>query len=77
MIVIGGGIAGLTAACLLAHEGVPVTLLEAHHQTGGCAGTFRRGPWTFDVGATQVAGLEPGGSHARLFRHLNLSLIHI
>ena len=74
MIVIGGGIAGLTAACLLAHEGVPVTLLEAHHQTGGCAGTFRRGPWTFDVGATQVAGLEPGGSHARLFRHLNLPL---
>jgi C-3',4' desaturase CrtD len=74
VIVIGGGIAGLTAACLLAHEGVPVTLLEAHHQTGGCAGTFRRGAWTFDVGATQVAGLEPGGSHARLFRHLNLPL---
>ncbi len=74
MIVIGGGIAGLTAAALLAHEGVPVTLLEAHRQPGGCAGTFRRGPWTFDVGATQVAGLEPGGSHARLFKHLALPL---
>ena len=74
MIVIGGGIAGLTAAALLAHEGVPVTLLEAHRQPGGCAGTFRRGPWTFDVGATQVAGLEPGGSHARLLKHLALPL---
>ena len=72
VIVIGGGIAGLTAAALLAHENINVTLLEAHHQLGGCAGTFRRGPYTFDVGATQVAGLEPGGSHARIFRHLGL-----
>ena len=74
MIVIGGGIAGLTAAALLAHDGIAVTLLEAHHQAGGCAGTFRRGAWTFDVGATQVAGLEPGGSHARILRHLGLAL---
>ena len=74
MIVIGGGIAGLTAAALLSKEGLAVTLLEAHHQPGGCAGTFRRGPWTFDVGATQVAGLEPGGSHERLLHHLGLPL---
>ena len=74
VIVIGGGIAGLTAGALLAREGLAVTLLEAHHQLGGCAGTFRRGPYTFDVGATQVAGFEPGGSHARIFRHLDLPL---
>ena len=74
MIVVGGGIAGLTAAALLARDGVKVTLLEAHHQTGGCAGTFRRRGWVFDVGATQVAGLEPGGSHARLLQHLNVPL---
>ncbi|MFL0773449.1 MAG: C-3',4' desaturase CrtD [Prochlorococcus sp.] len=72
VIVIGAGIAGLTAAALLAREGIPVTLLEAHHQPGGCAGTFRRGSYVFDVGATQVAGLQPGGSHERLFRHLQL-----
>ncbi|MGC6483673.1 MAG: C-3',4' desaturase CrtD [Synechococcus sp.] len=74
VIVIGGGIAGLTAAALLAHAGMSVTLLEAHHQLGGCAGTFRRGPYTFDVGATQVAGFEAGGSHARIFHHLQLPL---
>ena len=74
VIVVGGGIAGLTAAALLSKEGVNVTLLEAHLQPGGCAGTFRRGPWTFDVGATQVAGLEPGGSHERILRHLGLPL---
>ncbi|EDY39014.1 C-3',4' desaturase CrtD [Cyanobium sp. PCC 7001] len=74
VVVVGAGIAGLTAAALLADAGLHVALLEAHSQTGGCAGTFRRGPYCFDVGATQVAGLEPGGSHARIFAHLGLPL---
>ena len=74
----GAGIAGLTAAALLAKQGLQVELLEAHRQSGGCAGTFRRGPYVFDVGATQVAGLEdgdgtPAGIHARLFRHLGVA----
>ena len=74
----GAGIAGLTAAALLAKQGLQVELLEAHRQTGGCAGTFRRGAYVFDVGATQVAGLEdgdgtPAGIHARLFRHLGVA----
>lgn len=73
VVVVGAGIAGLTAAALLARAGLPVTLLEGHRQSGGCAGTFRRGPYIFDVGATQVAGLEPGGSHARLFAHLGVT----
>ncbi len=78
VVVVGAGIAGLTAAALLAKQGLQVVLLEAHHQSGGCAGTFRRGPYVFDVGATQVAGLEqgdgtPAGVHARLFRHLGVA----
>ncbi len=74
VIVIGGGIAGLTAGALIASEGFKVTLLEAHSQIGGCAGTFRRGPFVFDVGATQVAGFENGGIHERIFRHLRCPL---
>ena len=74
VVVVGAGIAGLSAAALLAKAGLGVHLLEAHHQSGGCAGTFRRGPYTFDVGATQVAGLEPGGSHRRLLEHFQLPL---
>ena len=74
IIVVGGGIAGLTSAALLAKEGYPVTLVEAHTQLGGCAGTFQRGPYTFDVGATQVAGLEKGGIHHRLFHYLDIPI---
>jgi len=72
IIVVGGGIAGLTGAALLAKEGFQVTLVEAHSQLGGCAGTFKRGSYTFDVGATQVAGLERGGIHHRLFNYLDV-----
>ncbi len=74
VVVVGAGVAGLTAGALLAHEGYAVKVLEAHSQVGGCAGTFKRGSYVFDVGATQVAGLEHGGIHERIFRHLNLPL---
>ena len=74
VVVVGGGIAGLTASSLLAKAGLSVTLLEAHTQLGGCAGTFRRDPYLFDVGATQVAGFEKGGIHERIFSYLGSSL---
>ncbi|MEB3177275.1 MAG: C-3',4' desaturase CrtD [Synechococcus sp.] len=74
VVVIGAGIAGLTAAALLSRQGCRVVLLEAHQQSGGCAGTFQRGRYIFDAGATQVAGFEPGGSHQRLFAELGVPL---
>ena len=43
VIVVGGGIAGLTAAALLAHDGVSVTLLEAHYQPGAVQGPSGEG----------------------------------
>ncbi len=73
-IVIGAGIGGLTAAALLAKRGYPVQVLEQAWVPGGCASTFRRRGFTFDVGATQVAGLEPGGIHHRIFTELGVDL---
>jgi C-3',4' desaturase CrtD len=72
VVVIGGGIGGLTAAALLAHQGYAVTVYEQAWITGGCASTFKRQGFTFDVGATQVAGLEPGGIHHRIFETLGI-----
>ena len=71
--VVGAGIAGLTSAAILSKMGLKVTLIESHKQAGGCAGTFRRKGYTFDVGATQVAGLEEGGIHSKIFNLSNLS----
>jgi squalene-associated FAD-dependent desaturase len=39
-IVVGGGLAGISAAVRLADAGVPVTLLEASRRLGGRAGSF-------------------------------------
>ncbi len=71
-IVIGAGIGGLTAAALLAHRGYRVKVFEQAQIPGGCASTFKRRGFTFDVGATQVAGLEVGGIHHRIFTELGV-----
>ncbi len=74
VIVIGAGIGGLTAAALLTHRGYDVLILDQALVPGGCASTFKRQGFTFDVGATQVAGLEPGGIHHRIFTELEIDL---
>lgn len=74
VIVVGAGIGGLTAAALLAHRGYRVLVLDQALVPGGCASTFKRRGFTFDVGATQVAGLEPGGIHHRIFSELEVEL---
>ncbi|MBD2055880.1 C-3',4' desaturase CrtD [Oculatella sp. FACHB-28] len=74
VVVIGAGIGGLTAAALLAHRGYQVLVLDQALVPGGCASTFKRRGFTFDVGATQVAGLEPGGIHHRIFAELDIDL---
>ncbi|MGM0898182.1 MAG: phytoene desaturase family protein [Bacillota bacterium] len=74
ILVVGAGIGGLTAGSLLAKEGYEVTVLEASAELGGCAGKFKRHPYLFPVGATLGMGLEPGGIHERVFRHLGRPL---
>ncbi len=74
VVVIGAGIGGLTAGALLARRGYNVLVLDQAVVPGGCASTFKRRGFTFDVGATQVAGLEPGGIHQRIFDELEIDL---
>jgi C-3',4' desaturase CrtD len=74
VVVIGAGIGGATAAALLAKRGHQVTVFDQAIVPGGCASTFRRRGYIFDVGATQVAGLEPGGIHHRIFQELEIEL---
>ncbi|MDC0832361.1 C-3',4' desaturase CrtD [Geitlerinema sp. CS-897] len=74
VVVIGAGIGGLTAAALLAKRGYTVSVFDLAIVPGGCASTFKRRGFTFDVGATQVAGLEPGGIHHRIFQELDIDL---
>ncbi len=72
VMVVGAGIAGLTTAAILSKLGLSVILIESHTQSGGCAGTFKRKGYVFDVGATQVAGLEHDGIHSKIFKFLDV-----
>ncbi|MFJ5779146.1 hydroxysqualene dehydroxylase HpnE [Streptomyces sp. NPDC093094] len=49
-VVVGGGLAGITAALALADAGMRVTLLEGRPRLGGLAFSFRRGDLTVDNG---------------------------
>ncbi|MDX1436824.1 MAG: NAD(P)/FAD-dependent oxidoreductase [Anaerolineales bacterium] len=66
VVVVGAGLGGLTAAALLAREGLDVTVLESHIYPGGCAGTFYYQGYRFDAGATLAGGFHPGGPMRRL-----------
>jgi phytoene desaturase len=50
VVIIGGGIAGLSSAALLAKEGHSVTLLEARAEVGGRAGSWERDGFRYDTG---------------------------
>ncbi|MFD3558351.1 hydroxysqualene dehydroxylase HpnE [Streptomyces sp. NPDC058686] len=49
-VVVGGGLAGTTAALALADAGLDVTLLEGRPRLGGLAFSFKRGDLTVDNG---------------------------
>jgi len=72
VVVIGSGLAGLTAAAYLAVNGRTVLVLEQHDVAGGCSQTFRRKrKWWFDVGFHYIGGVRTG-EMARLLRGLGL-----
>ncbi|MEL6626050.1 MAG: NAD(P)-binding protein, partial [Bacteroidota bacterium] len=57
-LVIGSGMAGLTAACLLTHYGQRVHVLEQNWLPGGCSSSYPRKNYIFESGATTLVGLD-------------------
>jgi phytoene desaturase len=52
VVVIGAGLAGLSAACYLTGRGYDVTVIEREEQPGGRAGVLHQDGFTFDTGPT-------------------------
>jgi squalene-associated FAD-dependent desaturase len=50
VVVVGGGLAGITASIALREAGFEVTLLEARQRLGGAASSYRRGDLVIDNG---------------------------
>ncbi len=72
VIVVGGGLGGLTAGAKLAKEGRKVLLLEQHDRPGGCATTFKRKDFIMEVGLHEMDGLDARDMKTRIFRDLGV-----
>ncbi len=71
VLVIGGGLAGLTVALRCTDAGHAVTLLEARPRLGGATSSFSRGDLTIDTG--QHAVLRCYSSYLRLLHRLGVA----
>jgi phytoene dehydrogenase-like protein len=79
--VIGAGLGGLTAAALLADQGLKVMVFEAHVLPGGFCHDWPRKArhngkplvFRFDSGVHDISGVRPGGPVTRLLERLGLA----
>ncbi len=74
VLVVGGGLAGLTAAHLLSKDGHEVTVLEAASEPGGKLRRVEVGGAVVDVGAEAMLNRRPEG--VALARELGLEVVH-
>jgi all-trans-retinol 13,14-reductase len=72
IIIIGGGLGGLTAGAKLSKEGKKVLLIEKHKKPGGCATTFRRRDFILEVGLHELHGPAPGDLKMKIFDELDV-----
>lgn len=73
VLVLGTGMAALTAAALLARSGRRVCMLEQHDVPGGYVHTFRMGAYRFCAQVHYIWGCGPGERVHALLERLGLS----
>ncbi len=61
VVVVGGGMAGLTAGALLACNGTQVLVVDANDKPGGVCRTVEAGGYTIDLGVHLIAGCNQDG----------------
>ena len=70
VLVVGGGLGGLSVAALLAARGVSVCLFERQWRPGGCVANFEHLGYSFEPTARLYSGWEAGGIYERIFSEL-------
>jgi phytoene dehydrogenase-like protein len=71
VIVVGGGMAGLTATAFMAAAGHSVLLCEKEQHTGGLIQSFERNGFIFDAG---IRAIEDSGIIFPMLRNLGISI---
>jgi phytoene dehydrogenase-like protein len=72
IIIIGGGITGMSAGCYLRMNGYHTSIFEMHDKTGGvCTGWKRKG-YTIDGAMHWLVGTKPGGAFHNIWEELGV-----
>jgi all-trans-retinol 13,14-reductase len=66
-IIVGSGLGGLSCGAYLARNGWKILIIEKENSVGGYARSFKRGPYTFDVGLHMLEGVGKNQSMGRFF----------
>jgi phytoene dehydrogenase-like protein len=74
VVVVGGGIGGLTVAALLSARGVNTCLLERNSQVGGCVARVEFAGHDFEPGMGLYTSFGPGEIYERVFSELPVEL---
>ena len=69
-IIIGSGMAGMTAAAFLAKDGFEVTVFEQADRTGGVTATLSQDGFRWDLGPMALEGIGPGEPADRVMKEL-------
>jgi all-trans-retinol 13,14-reductase len=72
VVMVGGGLGGLSAARHLQEKGYDVVVLEHHSKPGGYAHYFRASGYRFEVALHALDGLGPGGWARPMFETLGI-----
>lgn len=73
IVVVGGGIGGLTVAALLSARGLRICLLERQSQVGGCVARVEFAGYDFEPGMGLYPFWGPDEIHERVFSELPVS----
>lgn len=70
VVIIGGGVAGLSCGCYLQMNGIPTEILEAGGLPGGLCTAWQRGPYTFDGCLRWLMGVRPPSAFHQVWAEL-------
>jgi phytoene dehydrogenase-like protein len=71
IVIVGAGMAGLSAGCYARLNGYKATILEMHNIPGGLCTAWKRRGYTFDISMHMVTGSKSGPFH-RLWQELGV-----
>ncbi len=72
VIIVGGGMGGLTCGAWLALQGMSVLVAEQNLQVGGFCSSYRRDGFNFTLAASEVTGTTQDGLIMRTLRALGI-----